>query len=392
MATTNKSLSLPAYNSASWDVPLNANFSSIDSAFGGSTVKNPTGISGTVVLTSAEYTPPLLVIGTSLTGTATLSNNVTYQIPSGVGGYWFVYNNTTNSGTNTYGVTISSGGGGTSIGLRQGVTTAIICDGTNIGYADTNPALAGGSTTQVQYNSSGVLAGSASLTWGLYSATFTGTIAASSATLVTTSVTGTIQIGMTLGTITGGTFTSPTTVTIVSQISGTTGGAGSYVISQTNTGGTGATVASASFSALAAPNFIGSLTGNAATATSTTTATYASTVTGTAYAIGYLKLPQNLQTSSYPAVAADVGKHIYTTSNVTLNPSVFSEGDAFVIVNSNTATTSISVIAGSGVVLRIAGTTTSGTPRTLAPNGMISVLCVVGGATPTFLLSGAGLS
>jgi hypothetical protein len=392
MATTNKSLNLPAYNSASWDVPLNANFSSIDSAFGGSTVKNPTGISGTVVLTSAEYTPPLLVIGTSLTGTATLSNNVTYQIPSGVGGYWFVYNNTTNSGTNTFGVTISSGGGGTSIGLRQGVTTAIISDGTNIGYADTNPASAGGSTTQVQYNSNGLLAGNANLTWGAYSATFTGTIAASSSTLVTTGVTGTIRLGMTLGTITGGTFTSPTTVAIVSQISGTTGGAGSYTISQTNTGGAGATVGSASFSALAAPNIIGNLTGNASTATSTTTATYASTVTGTALAIGYLQLPQNSQSTAYVAVAGDVGKHIYTTSNVTLNPSVFSAGDAFVIVNSNTATTSITVIAGSGVVLRIAGTTTSGTPRTLAPNGMISVLCVVGGATPTFLLSGAGLS
>lgn len=392
MATTNKSLNLPAYNSASWDVPLNANFSSIDSAFGGSTVKNPTGISGTVVLTSAEYTPPLLVIGTSLTGTATLSNNVTYQIPSGVGGYWFVYNNTTNSGTNTFGVTISSGGGGTSIGLRQGVTTAIISDGTNIGYADTNPASAGGSTTQVQYNSNGLLAGNANLTWGAYSATFTGTIAASSSTLVTTGVTGTIRLGMTLGTITGGTFTSPTTVAIVSQISGTTGGAGSYTISQTNTGGAGATVGSASFSALAAPNIIGNLTGNASTATSTTTATYASTVTGTALAIGYLQLPQNSQSTAYVAVAGDVGKHIYTTSNVTLNPSVFSAGDAFVIVNSNTATTSITIIAGSGVVLRIAGTTTSGTPRTLAPNGMISVLCVVGGATPTFLLSGAGLS
>jgi len=392
MATTNKSLNLPAYNSASWDVPLNANFSSIDSAFGGSTVKNPTGISGTVVLTSAEYTPPLLVIGTSLTGTATLSNNVTYQIPSGVGGYWFVYNNTTNSGTNTFGVTISSGGGGTSIGLRQGVTTAIISDGTNIGYADTNPASAGGSTTQVQYNSNGLLAGNANLTWGAYSATFTGTIAASSSTLVTTGVTGTIRLGMTLGTITGGTFTSPTTVTIVSQISGTTGGAGSYTISQTNTGGAGATVGSASFSALAAPNIIGNLTGNASTATSTATATYASTVTGTALAIGYLQLPQNSQSAAYVAVAGDVGKHIYTTSNVTLNPSVFSAGDALAIVNSNTATTSITVIAGSGVVLRIAGTTTSGTPRTLAPNGMISVLCVVGGATPTFLLSGAGLS
>jgi hypothetical protein len=140
------------------------------------------------------------------------------------------------------------------------------------------------------------------------------------------------------------------------------------------------------------------VTGNASTATSATsattatTATYASTVTGTALAIGYLQLPQNLQTTTYSALIGDVGKHIYSTSSVTLNPSVFSAGDAFVIVNSNTATTSISIIAGTGVVLRIAGTTTTGTPRTLAPNGMVSVLCVVGGATPTFLISGAGIT
>jgi hypothetical protein len=78
-------------------------------------------------------------------------------------------------------------------------------------------------------------------------ATFTGTIAASSNTLVATVVTNTIQVGMTIGPITGGTFTSPTTVKIVSQTSGPTGGAGSYVISQTNTGGSAATVGAASF-------------------------------------------------------------------------------------------------------------------------------------------------
>jgi hypothetical protein len=256
MATTNKDLALPVYNSAGWNTPLNANFTDIDDAFGGRTIKNPTGISGTVVLTANDYTPPILIIGTSLTGTATLTANVTYQIPSGVGGFWYVYNNTTGN----YTVSISSGGGGTSIALGQGVTTIIISDGTNIGIGNTN--------------------------------------------------------------------------TVAKAVS-------------------------------------------------------ASTVTGTAFAIGYLQIPQSTNTT---AAASDVGKHIYVGSSVTINASIFSAGDSFVIVNSNTATTSISIIGGSGVTLRIAGTTTSGTPRSLAPNGMVSVLCVVGGATPTFLISGAGLS
>lgn len=256
MATTNKDLALPAYNSASWDVPLNANFTDIDDAFGGKTIKNPTGVSGTVTLTATEYTPPILIIGTSISGTATLTANVNYQIPSGVGGFWYVYNNTTGSFT----VTFSSAGGGTSVVLGQGVTTIIISDGTNIGIGNTNTV---------------------------------------------------------------------------------------------------------------------------------TTATYASLVTGTAFSIGYLRLPQSTNTT---AVASDVGKHIYVATSVTINASIFSAGDSFVIVNSNTATTSISIIGGSGVTLRIAGTTTSGTPRSLSPNGMVSVLCVVGGATPTFIISGAGLS
>jgi hypothetical protein len=389
--TTNKRIEKPASGdyANTWAAPVNGDWDVIDTAFGGTTSLNAVGASGTVVLTTAQYRPPLIVISGSITG------NINYQLPAGIGGYWFVYNATTTGAGGPYAIVLSSAGGGSTVTLAQGYTTAVICDGTNVGRADSNPAAAGGSTTQVQYNNAGLLAGSASLTWGTYSATFTGTIAASSSTLVTTGVTGTIRIGMTLGTITGGTFTSPTTVTILSQISGTIGGAGSYTISQTNTGGAGATVGSASYSALAAPNVIGNLTGNAATATlatTATTATYASTVTGTALAIGYLQLPQNSQSTAYVAAAGDVGKHIYTTSNVTLNPSVFSAGDAFVIVNSNTATTSITVIAGTGVVLRIAGTTTSGTPRTLAPNGVISALCVVGGATPTFLLSGSGLS
>ena len=145
----------------------------------------------------------------------------------------------------------------------------------------------------------------------------------------------------------------------------------------------------------------GSCTGNAATATlattattattatsatTATTATYASTVTDTSYAIGYLQIPQSSNTTPDDT---DVGKHLYISSGVTIDPSVFSVGDSFVIVNSSSS--SFTITAGTGVTLRLSGSATTGN-RTLSGYGMASLVCVVGGATPTFMVSGAGVS
>lgn len=77
------------------------------------------------------------------------------------------------------------------------------------------------------------------------SVSFTGSIAAGTSVLTASAITGTIFIGMVLGTITGGTFVSASNVIITSQLTGTTGGAGTYNLSQVNTG-TSATVAAAS--------------------------------------------------------------------------------------------------------------------------------------------------
>jgi len=373
--TTNISLEKPAngdYNNT-WNVPVNNDWDIVDQAIGGHITINAVGASGTVALAATTYRNRILII------TGTLTANVNYQLPASVGGFWYIYNNTTGS----YTVTFSSAtGGGTSFQVPQTYTSIVICDGTNVGSALTVPSAAAGSNTQVQFNNSGALGASSSLTWGSLSSTFTGTIAAGTNTLVATSVTGTIYVGMTLGTITGGSFTSPTTVTITGQVSGTTGGAGSYSLSQTNTGGAGATVTTASITALSAPYVIGTLSGNAVSANT------AATVTGTTYAIGYLQIPQSSNTT---AASSDVGKHLYVSSNVTINASIFSPGDSFVIVNSNNSTT-ITISGGTGVVLRLAGTSTSGSSRTLASWGMASVLCVVGGSTPTFMVSGSGLS
>jgi hypothetical protein len=43
------------------------------------------------------------------------------------------------------------------------------------------------------------------------------------------------------------------------------------------------------------------------------------------------------------------------------------------------------------VTLRLAGTATTGT-RTLASNGLATLICTVGGSAPIFFCSGAGLT
>ena len=101
-------------------------------------------------------------------------------------------------------------------------------------------------------------------------------------------------------------------------------------------------------------------------------------------------IPQNSQTSAYVLAAGDVGKHVsITTGGVTVPASVFSAGDAVSIVNNSSSSQTIT--QGTDVTLRSAGTTDTGN-RTLANYGVCTVLCVVGGATPTFFISGAGLS
>ena len=146
--TTNKLLEKPAYNSYvdDWNTPVNADMDDIDTAFGGATLLNATSVSGTVTLSISQYRPPLIVV------TGTLTNNVNYQLPSGKGGTWTFYNNT----TGLFSVTFSSAGGGTSVVIAQTASVIVVCDGTNVAVANTYAA---GATTAVQYNNGGVLTG-----------------------------------------------------------------------------------------------------------------------------------------------------------------------------------------------------------------------------------------
>lgn len=114
------------------------------------------------------------------------------------------------------------------------------------------------------------------------------------------------------------------------------------------------------------------------------------TFPATSSSIGYLNIPQNSQTSAYVAAATDVGKHIsITTGGVTVNASVFSAGDVFTIYNNSGSNQTIT--AGTSVTFRLAGTATTGN-RTLAQYGVATLLCVTGGATPTFVVSGGGVT
>lgn len=127
--TTNKNLEKPANGDYvnTWSSPVNNDWDAIDAAFGGTTTINAVGASGTVVLSSSQYRPPNIVI------TGTLTANVNYQFPSGVGGVWTIYNNTSGSFT----ITMSSGGAGTTVSVTQGTRLLIVCDGTNVSVADT---------------------------------------------------------------------------------------------------------------------------------------------------------------------------------------------------------------------------------------------------------------
>ena len=120
--TTNKGLEKPANGEYvdTWNVPVNADMDILDAALGGVTNLNAT--SGPVLLTDTQYRRLILNI------TGTLVGNVTYTVPSGVGGQWIVRNATSGAFT----VTIASGGGGTSLAVTQGAIDTVYSDGTNI--------------------------------------------------------------------------------------------------------------------------------------------------------------------------------------------------------------------------------------------------------------------
>jgi len=109
------------------------------------------------------------------------------------------------------------------------------------------------------------------------------------------------------------------------------------------------------------------------------------TVTSASYTIGYRDLPQ---IGSFGTLAlTDGGKHYYGsgTINIPTNAAVaLAVGTAVLIIASSAATIS----PAGGVVLRLAGTSTTGS-RTLAQYGIATLVKV---ATNTWYISGTGIS
>jgi hypothetical protein len=139
--------------------------------------------------------------------------------------------------------------------------------------------------------------------------------------------------------------------------------------------------------------FTTTLSGQTVTGTTANFVTVSgTTVTGSAVndSIGNVRnIPQNSQTTSYVLVAGDAGKHVFTTSGVTIPSGVFSIGQAVSIYNNTTG--DITITQGSDVTLRQAGASGTG-DRTLAQRGLATVLCVSGAAGTEFVIGGAGLS
>lgn len=126
--TTNKTLEKPGNGDYvdTWNVPVNSDLDVIDQAFGGTTSINVTAVSGTIALSASQYRSLIL----SFSGT--LTANVNYQIPSGVGGQWVV----SNTATGAFTVTVSSGGGGSSVIVESGKTRLAYSNGTSIKFSD----------------------------------------------------------------------------------------------------------------------------------------------------------------------------------------------------------------------------------------------------------------
>lgn len=151
MTTANKGLAEPANGSLNWDAPLNTNFGIIDAALGSITTIDVTGIGTTpVTLIAAQYQSLIIAF------TGTLTANVTYQVPSGVGGQWIISNAA--SGSNT--ITFRTSAALASVVVPASSRVIVYSDGSNIYFSSSF-----GSNTQIIYNSSGTVTGSSNLTF-----------------------------------------------------------------------------------------------------------------------------------------------------------------------------------------------------------------------------------
>lgn len=92
------------------------------------------------------------------------------------------------------------------------------------------------------------------------------------------------------------------------------------------------------------------------------------------------------KTGTYTLVAGDDQRLIATNSQINVNQDIFSPSDAITIYNNSAS--GITIAQGTGVTLRLAGTSTTGN-RTVAARGIATIVCVVNNE---FVAIGGGLS
>lgn len=151
-------LAQPTYNSLSWDVPLNSNFSIAADALGAITSVAVTTTN--VILTDAQAQRA----GLSITGTLTGNRNL--LLPQNCVGFWFIYNGT--AGAFSLSIYNDNGAGspsGTGITPPTGHSYVIYSDGTNVSFADSNTVRKTGDTMTGTLNlaSNGLNVGSGQL-------------------------------------------------------------------------------------------------------------------------------------------------------------------------------------------------------------------------------------
>jgi hypothetical protein len=148
----------PAFNSASWDVPLNSNFGILTDALGTLTSVPVTTTDVTLTATQAQR------FAVAITGTLTGHRNL--LIPQNCVGSWVILN-ATSGGFNVsiYNDNGSGAPAGTGITPPTGYNYVIYSDGTNVNYATTNSVFRTGDTMTGALNlpSNGLNVGSGQL-------------------------------------------------------------------------------------------------------------------------------------------------------------------------------------------------------------------------------------
>jgi hypothetical protein len=371
--TANKSLETPNHGTAVdvWDQPLNSDFNIIDKSFGGTISFNAT--TGSQTLTSGisdtySYIPLIIQVGGSI------SANVVYTIPSGIGGQWVVLNNTTDGTGGPWTVSFVNAYSGTGVEIPRGYSSIINSDGITVRFSDSRVPSAAGSDRQIQFNSGGyfgaasafVYDSSGNLGVGTASPNYKISVAASGATnkieiqntsnAASTSKTSALQFS---GTSTSGTLKEAGDIYVAPVDNDYNDSNMLFYTRTSNVLSENMRVNSSGVSSSAVSDSIGNVR----------------------------TVPINSQTSAYVLTATDSGKFIsITTGGVTINSGTFSAGQSVTVYNDSSSNQTIT--QGTSVTMYWVGTSTTGN-RTLAQRGLCTIFCV---ASNTYVITGGGLA